>query len=102
MDAILKYMDLEGFFFPVITSAKVCTPKPHPEGMFIIMNELGLAPHEIGYIGDTSVDEQTAKASGVRFWAYRDVTLDAEIHINDFWSIKAAMQRWYKGYGQSL
>lgn len=102
MDQILKYMDLEGFFFPVITSAKVREPKPHPEGMFKIMSKLQVAPHEIAYVGDSHVDEKTAKASGVRFWAYKDQTLDAEVHIEDFWSIKAVMQRCYKGYGQAF
>ena len=102
MDAILQYMDLEGFFFPVITSTKVAKPKPHPEGMFMIMNALGVEAREIAYIGDTYVDESTAKNSGVRFWAYGDQTLDAEVHINDFWTIKAAMQHHYKGCGQAF
>lgn len=97
MDFILKLMDLEGFFFPVITSGKVTTPKPHPEGMHIIMNTHGLCPHEIAYIGDSHVDEKTAVAAGVRFWAYRDQSLSAEVHIESFWDIKAAMQRCYKG-----
>ncbi|WP_319466653.1 HAD family hydrolase [uncultured Pseudodesulfovibrio sp.] len=100
MDFILKLMDLEGFFFPVITSDKVVAPKPHPEGMFTIMNEHGLRPEEVAYIGDSKVDEKTAQASGVRFWAYKDMKLDAEVHIESFWDIKAAMQRCYKGCGQ--
>lgn len=97
IDFILKTMDLEGFFYPVITSAKVRAPKPHPEGMFMIMGEHDLKPSEIAYIGDSIVDEKTAKASGVRFWAYRDQALDAQVHIENFWDIKAAMQRCYKG-----
>ncbi len=97
MDFILKLMDLEGFFHPVITSDKVRTPKPHPEGMHMIMGELDLKPNEVAYIGDSIVDEKTAKASGVRFWAYKDQALDAEVHIESFWDIKAAMQRCYKG-----
>lgn len=97
MEFILKIMDLEGFFFPVITSAKVVTPKPHPEGMHTILRTHGLRPDEVAYIGDSRVDERTAVASGVRFWAYGDQTLNAEVHIEDFWEIKAAMQRCYKG-----
>lgn len=97
IDFILKIMDLEGFFFPVINSEKVVTPKPHPEGMFNIMNAHGLRRDEIAYIGDSPVDEKTAQASGVRFWAYRDQSLAADVHIENFWDIKAAMQRCYKG-----
>jgi phosphoglycolate phosphatase-like HAD superfamily hydrolase len=90
-------MDLEGFFYPVITSGKVCTPKPHPEGVHRIMNAHRLAPDEVAYIGDSRVDEKTARAAGVRFWAYRDQTMEAQVHIESFWEIKAAMQRSYKG-----
>lgn len=97
MDFILNLMDLEGFFFPVITSGKVKTPKPHPEGMHIIMQTHGLLPEEIAYIGDSHVDEETARASGVRFWAYKDMSLSADVHIEGFWEIKAAMQQCYKG-----
>jgi len=97
IDFILELMDLEGFFSPVITSAKVVLPKPHPEGMHMIMQAHGVRPDEVAYIGDSLVDEKTAKASGVRFWAYKDQSLDAEVHIEDFWEIKAGMQQCYKG-----
>ena len=96
MDFILSVMDLEGFFRPVITSARVSTPKPHPEGLHMIMREHGVRPWEVAYIGDSIVDERTAVAAGVRFWAYRDQALEAEVHINSFWDIMAAMQRAYK------
>lgn len=97
IDAILKEKDLEGFFHPVISSTKVVRPKPHPEGVFTIMNTYNVQPHEVAFIGDSSVDMKTAQASGVRFWAYKDSTLDAEVHIESFWDIKAVMQRCYKG-----
>ncbi|MEF2231049.1 MAG: HAD family hydrolase [Pseudodesulfovibrio sp.] len=96
MDFILGIMDLGGFFQPVITSGVVSTPKPHPEGLHTIMRAHGVTPGEVAYIGDSHVDEKTAKAAGVRFWAYRDRTLDAEVHIDSFWDIRAAMQRSYK------
>lgn len=97
MDIILKTMDLEGFFHPVITSGKVLKPKPDPEGLHIIMRTYGLQPHELAFIGDTSVDMKAAQNAGVRFWAYKDANLEAEVHIESFWDIKAVMQRCYKG-----
>lgn len=97
IDFILNLMDLEGFFYPVITSGKVRTPKPHPEGLHIIMQAHELKPEQVAYIGDSHVDEKTAQAAGVRFWAYRDQALRADIHIESFWDIKAAMQQCYKG-----
>ncbi|CCH47602.1 HAD family hydrolase [Pseudodesulfovibrio piezophilus] len=98
MDFILKLMDLEGFFFPVMTSGKLVSPKPHPEGMFKILRELDMQPEEVAYIGDSLVDEKAGRASGVRFWAYRNQSLSAQVHIESFWDIKAAMQRCYKGF----
>lgn len=95
MDFILKVMDLEGFFFPVITSNKVVKPKPHPEGMNTILQAHGLRADEVAYIGDSKVDELTALATGVRFWAYGDLGLQADVHIESFWEIKALMQRHY-------
>lgn len=97
IDFILNLMDLEGFFHPVITSGKVRTPKPHPEGVHIILRTHGLEPHEVAYIGDSHIDEKTAQAAGVRFWAYKDQSLEADVHIESFWDIKAAMQQCYKG-----
>ncbi len=100
IDMILEDKGLEGYFYPVITSSKVCVPKPHPEGVYKIMTALQVQPHEVAYIGDSHVDEKTARASGVRFWAYKDANLEAQVHIDNFWSIKAAMQRCYKGCNQ--
>ncbi|WFS64120.1 HAD hydrolase-like protein [Pseudodesulfovibrio thermohalotolerans] len=97
MDLVLKLTDLEGFFHPIITSCKVSKPKPHPEGLYRIMREHGVRPDEVAYIGDSVVDQRAAQAAGVRFWAYRDQALEADVHIEDFWAIRAAMQRCYKG-----
>jgi len=97
MFMLIDYLDLDNFFHPVITSTKVCVPKPHPEGLHIIMREHGVRPDEVAYVGDSSVDEKCAMAAGVRFWAYRDQSLNAEVHIENFLDIKAAMQRCYKG-----
>ncbi|MDD3310858.1 HAD hydrolase-like protein [Pseudodesulfovibrio sp.] len=100
MDPILRIMDLEGFFRPVITTNLTTRPKPSPEGLFRIMEELRVAPQEVAYIGDTHVDEKAAIGAGVRFWAHRAPTLRAEVHINSFWDLRAVMQRCYKERGR--
>ena len=98
MEMLLDLLDLRGFFHPVVTSDKVSVPKPHPEGVHWIMRAHGVRPDEVAYIGDSVVDEKAARAAGVRFWAYRGSTLNAEVHIDSFWDIKAAMQGAYKGH----
>jgi phosphoglycolate phosphatase-like HAD superfamily hydrolase len=97
MSLVLKLTDLEGFFHPIITSCVVSKPKPHPEGVFRIMRAHGVRPDEVAYIGDSIVDQRAARAAGVRFWAYGDQNLEADVFIENFWAIRAAMQRCYKG-----
>lgn len=97
MDMVLDLLDLRGYFYPVVTSNRVSVPKPHPEGLHWIMREHGVRPDQVAYIGDSVVDERAAMAAGVRFWAYGDPALSAEVHIESFWDIKAAMQQCYKG-----
>lgn len=97
MEMLLDLLDLRGFFHPVVTSDKVSVPKPHPEGLHWIMRDHGVRPDEVAYIGDSIVDERAARAAGVRFWAFRNPPLNAAVHIDNFWDIKAALQGVYKG-----
>ena len=50
--------------------------KPDPEGVYSIMDELGLKKEECIYIGDTSTDMKTGKAAGLYtvgvLWGFRD------------------------------
>ena len=50
--------------------------KPAPDGVLEILNEIGAAPDELMYIGDTNVDMLTGKNSGARLtvgvsWGFR-------------------------------
>ncbi|GAB6059742.1 HAD family hydrolase [Desulfonatronum parangueonense] len=95
MGAILDHYALTGFFHPVETAATVTFPKPHPEGLHKILKVWGLRREEIAFIGDTKVDEQTAVAAGVRFWAYKNERLCCNLHIPNFfilsqWLMKRA------------
>lgn len=50
--------------------------KPAPDGIFYILEKLGLSPDEVLYLGDTSVDMKTGKSAGVftlgALWGFRD------------------------------
>lgn len=50
--------------------------KPDPEGVFAIIEELGLEKNECIYIGDTSTDMKTGKSAGLYtvgvLWGFRD------------------------------
>jgi len=97
MNLVLELMDLEGFFYPVVTSADVRRPKPHPEPMYQAMNKIGARPEEVVFIGDSVVDQHCAQAAGVRFWAYGNQHLEADLHITDYWTLRRCMQRAYPG-----
>lgn len=49
--------------------------KPSPEGVFYILNQLGLTAEEILYLGDTGTDMQTGKSAGAftvgALWGFR-------------------------------
>jgi phosphoglycolate phosphatase len=51
-------------------------PKPDPAGAIEIATALGLEPSEILYLGDTSIDMQTAREAGMHpigvLWGFRD------------------------------
>jgi phosphoglycolate phosphatase len=50
--------------------------KPSPEGVFRILNRLGLTADEILYLGDTSTDMKTGKSAGAftigALWGFRE------------------------------
>lgn len=50
--------------------------KPAPDGVFYIMEQLGLVKDEVIYLGDTCVDMKTGKSAGVftvgALWGFRD------------------------------
>jgi len=87
MELVLELFDLEMFFFPVITAAKVVTPKPHPEGVHTILRAWRMRRDEVVYIGDSLLDQLTCQGAGVRFWAFKNENLTAEMHIPDFWTL---------------
>lgn len=93
MEMLLSTFGLTDFFSPVITAAKVPHPKPNPAGVHRILREWSLTRHEVVYIGDSGVDEQTAKAAGVAFWAFKNPGLTAQLHLESFESLLDGVER---------
>ena len=93
MEMILDRYALREYFHPVVTSQDVMHPKPDPESLLVIMNAWGMQPHELVFIGDSQVDEQTARAAGVPFWAYRNERLRADRHLRDHRELVALVRQ---------
>lgn len=57
----------EDFLDIVVGGEDVTAPKPSPEGVLFALEHLGSSPQETLYIGDSTVDAETAQNAGVDF-----------------------------------
>jgi HAD superfamily hydrolase (TIGR01509 family) len=84
MGLVMEKFGLNDYFDMVVTSLDVQNPKPHPESLDKILSFLSISPREACYIGDSAVDQETARQAGVTFIAYRNEGLQADRYLNDF------------------
>jgi hypothetical protein len=88
MHPLLAAFGLEHSFDLVVTAADVANPKPHPEQLFRVAEELGMALEQLLYIGDSPLDEAAAAAADVLFVAYGNPDLTAaQAHIDSLATI---------------
>ena len=64
-------------FFDAVQGQKTNVPKkPAPDGVYAIMERLGVSPEETNYVGDSWVDIETGRAAGNFavgvLWGFRD------------------------------
>ena len=83
MKHIMDRFELWPFFEMVVTALDVKHPKPHPESIEKILRNFNLNKKEVFFIGDSEVDQQTARSSGVPFIAYKNGGIEADFHISD-------------------
>ena len=88
---VLKTFGLGPYFDIVVSSLDVKKPKPDPESLFKIMNFFGITPPEALYVGDSSVDYETAHGAGVPFIAYKNPGLKADHHAEQMMDITAIL-----------
>jgi HAD superfamily hydrolase (TIGR01509 family) len=53
-------------FDAIVTAEHVSSPKPHPEGLLLILDKLGVEADEVVVVGDTVVDILVGKNVGVK------------------------------------
>ena len=83
MKHIMERFGLWPFFDMVVTALDVKNPKPHPESIEKIVQAFNLNKEEIIFIGDSEVDQQTAKSSGIKFIAYKNRKIVNDAFIED-------------------
>ncbi len=79
---VLELNGLKEFFDIVVSSLDVQNPKPHPESIFKILDRFQISPEQSVYVGDSPVDYETARASGVHFFSYKNKALEADYHVD--------------------
>ena len=83
MKYIMERFNLWPYFEMVVTALDVEHPKPHPESIEKIIRELHLNREEAVFIGDSDVDQQTARSSGIKFIAYKNKYIGNDALIED-------------------
>ncbi len=83
MKYIMEDFNLWPYFEMVVTALDVKNPKPHPESVDKILQAFRLRKEEVVFVGDSEVDQQTAKAAGVRFIAYKNREIADGLLIED-------------------
>ena len=66
LDSLLETLWLRHWFTAVLTSSRCGVAKPDPRLFQLALERLGLAPHEVWHLGDTTADLQGARAAGIR------------------------------------
>lgn len=84
VERLLAHFEIDHFFNPVISAGRLARPKPDPEGVRRILAAWGLPADAVAYIGDSALDERSARASGIPFWSYKNPGLSSVMYIPDF------------------
>jgi phosphoglycolate phosphatase len=92
MDRLLREFGLADRFDMVVTSLDVERPKPFPDPLFKILSRFRVEPRQAVFVGDSEVDEATARAAGVPFIAYRNPALEASWHIESLKELEGFLQ----------
>jgi len=87
MPLVLEMFSLTHLFDKVVTASDVACPKPHPEALHRILQHFGCGVEEAIYIGDSQVDQEHARAVGMRLIAFKNPDLSAEYHVRSFMEI---------------
>ena len=92
---VLKFHRLAGYFDLVVSALDVACPKPHPESPNKILEHFQIRSDEAVYIGDSVVDAEAAHRAGIPLIAYKNLQLEADLHVESF----QVLQEWMKERG---
>ena len=79
---LLKHLALADLFAVVVGPEDVPRPKPAPDMLLLAVERLGFLKPQVLYIGDMTVDIQTARSAGVAVWVVPTGTEDRRVLAN--------------------
>ncbi|MGE4536427.1 MAG: HAD family hydrolase [Desulfovibrio sp.] len=91
VEILLRHFEIDQYFAPVISAGRLKRPKPDPEGVFTILDAWKLPAESVAYIGDSALDERSARAAAVPFWSYKNPALSAVMYIPDFATLRGCL-----------
>ncbi|NOY68138.1 MAG: HAD family hydrolase [Deltaproteobacteria bacterium] len=91
MPSVLAQHGIEDYFELVVTALDVKRPKPAPDPLLLVVDHFKVGRHEMAYVGDSALDELSAKAAGVCFVAYNNPGLEADFHIRSMAELEDLM-----------
>ena len=80
---VLTRHRLDTLFDLAVSGLDVKLPKPHPEGLLIVLDHFSASPHTALYVGDSAVDSLMCQRAGVAFVAYKNEALQADYHVQN-------------------
>ncbi len=91
MSSVVEIFGLDKWFDIIVCALDVNNPKPDPEGVFKILETLGVEKDRAIYIGDSVVDEMVAYRAEIPLIAYKNRDLRAMFHVEHFDQIKTIL-----------
>ncbi len=93
MPRLIELYGLNGIFDEIVCALDVRRPKPDPEGIELILQRLGCTPNDAVYVGDSKVDEDTAKGVSIPLIAYKNRKLDTQFHVDSFIDLERLLSK---------
>jgi HAD superfamily hydrolase (TIGR01509 family) len=90
----LTRLHLDGAFEVTWFADDVANGKPHPEALLRALDELGVAPADSVYVGDTTIDLAMASSAGARFVAIGGTTPEADFRTAGADRVWASVGEW--------
>jgi HAD superfamily hydrolase (TIGR01509 family) len=92
VQSVLREHGLEDSFDLVVTAVDVEHPKPFPDQLNKLLDYFKLEPDQGLYVGDSELDQEAARAAGVTFVAYKNLSLSADHHIENLKQLEQILE----------